>query len=180
VYLWFVRLGHEVLELSFYYDTDDCEPAIAQGHTHMYTGSAYDLRFRIGQHLKTETPDSSSPRKSLLALEHMFSVVTQIYGSKYGELKAGGLTEWIYQNVIFGFELSDEPIARERFLIQEMASPFNIAHRRQHKYSKYLMAWRAIAFPSEWMKTIPLGRPGSPEGVGRDHAIGLAAAVNVK
>jgi hypothetical protein len=180
VYLWLVRHGQTLLELSSYFETDDRKPVTAGGHAHLYTGSAYDLRFRIGQHIRNPNPENSSPRKSLLALEHMFSAVTRIYGSQYGELKSGGLTSWILDNVIFGFELTDSPITRETSLIHQMVSPFNIAHRRQHRYSKYLMAWRAIAFPSPWMKTVPLQYFDGGGITASQRTRDLVAAVNVK
>lgn len=110
----------------------------------------------------------------------MFCAVTEIYGEGYGDLKGGGLSDWIFDNVVFGYELSDEPVGRETALIYRMVSPFNIAHRRQHKYSKYLMAWRAIAFPSEWMKTIPLEQPGNLDMTSARNRRDLVSAVNVK
>gem|GEM_PF-5557477 len=180
VYLWFVKHGDKLLEASSYFETDDRMPVTIGDHVHLYTGSAYDLRFRVGQHLRNECRENSSPRKSLLALEHMFSAITQVYGSQYDDLDAGGLTRWMYDNVIFAYEVHQSPVARETALIYRMATPFNIAHRRQHRYSKYLMAWRAIAFPSEWMKTVPLRSPSDFDFARVASRRELMAAVNVK
>ena len=158
VYLWFVRGGKRLLELTHYYDTDTRDPLSYLNRAHLYTGASRDLRFRLSQHLRNEIVNQSSPRKSLIAIERIFGAVGQAVPSHFDVEEDGGLTDWIFENVVFGYRLHASPLGYETQILNAVPSPFNIVHRRQHRYAKYLMAWRAIAFPSDWMEGIPFGK----------------------
>ena len=180
VYFWLVRGGHTILELTSYYQTDRRPPLRHMGLDLMYVGASHDLQFRIGQHVRNDNPENSSPRKTLYALEHIFGAVSSSVPSAH-KISEGGLTEWIYENVTFGFAVDTQPYRREHALIRDFRSPFNIAHRRRHRYSKYLMAWRATVFPSEWMTHIPFQRGdesvGLPATIARKRLLRVAVAV---
>jgi hypothetical protein len=155
VYLWFIKGGREILRSSHYFETGGPEPIAFNGRELMYVGSAYDLRFRLAEHLRNPRHENSSPRKSLIAIEKIFGAVTASVGSNLDVTTADGLTEWIRDNVAFGFEQDSEPLAREAALISSITCPFNIVGRRRHKYSRWLMAWRASAFPPKWLTLVP-------------------------
>lgn len=182
VYLWFVRGGKRILDLTHYRETDSRRPRTYDGHAHLYTGAARDLRYRLTQHLRNEDPGQSSPRKSLWAIERVFGAVTGATTSSYNFERDGHLTEWIYDHVVFGIQESADPFYLEAQVIESEPSPFNIAQRRRHRYSKFLMAWRAFAFPSDWMSDVPFGkfefgRSGSSKDDQRKY---FSAAVMVK
>lgn len=156
VYLWFVRGGRSILEQSSYFTTKAEGPLLRiDAGDHLYTGAAQNLRFRLGQHIFNPIHENSSPRKSLVALERRFGAISKAVESIHDVEDDEGLTEWIFENVTFGIETHPDFFSREYEIIRRYASPFNIAHRRAHRYSKWLMAWRAEAFPPEWMQRLP-------------------------
>jgi hypothetical protein len=162
VYLWFVRGGMSLLEQSSYFATPKSGDLLKiDAGVHLYTGAAHNLRYRISAHLQTTFADQSSPRKSLIALECRFGAVSKAVESIHDVVNDAGQTEWIFENVTIGIETNSDPFGREFQILQRYASPFNIAHRRTHRYSKWLMAWRAEAFPPAWMRELP-GEGESP------------------
>lgn len=155
VYLWFVRGGRTLLEHSSYFSTHVGHLLSVRGHEHLYTGAAYNLRVRVSQHVRNPCHENSSPKKSLVALERRFGSVSKAVESEHDIETVEGLSEWIFENVIFGIEVNPDPFGREASILHRYASPFNIALRRNHRYSKWLMQWRADAFPPDWLRQIP-------------------------
>lgn len=146
VYLLFLNGGMRLLEATAYFDTDLRMPLTARGKQHLYTGAADNLRKRLEQHFWRDA-GSSSFRKTLLSIEHARCAVSK---SRTPCCKISGedtLSTWLFKNALVAIDFTQKPFERERALITRYASPFNITLRRQHPYSRSLMAWRSVAFP---------------------------------
>jgi hypothetical protein len=152
VYLFFVRGGDKLLEETAYPDDDQLSGLTAQGWQHLYTGAATNLRFRVSQHFLALSEENSSPRKTLMAIEFLFGAVSNAVDSDIAITDHETMSEWMYENILVGFERHPKPFEREQHLLGRYKSPFNIAHRRRHAYSKWLMRWREDAFPPDWLQ----------------------------
>ncbi len=144
VYFFFVRDGHRLLKATAYFETGE-HPLITVGdYTHLYTGATMNLRFRLTQHFVSPREENSSPRKTFMALEEAFGVISKNTKRK---LDRDALTDWMYRNIRVGYLIARKPFDRERQLLKRHSSPFNIAHRRMDEYPQRLMSWRAMAYP---------------------------------
>src|ERR1700761_9069944 len=75
VYLFFLNGGGRMLETTAYYDMETRRPFMLGVMTHVYTGSAMNLRERLKQHLGADI-ENSSIRKTLLTLEQVFGALS--------------------------------------------------------------------------------------------------------
>jgi len=147
VYLFFLNGGGRMWEVTAYYEMETRRPFSLGVMTHVYTGSAMNLRERLKQHLGT-TIENSSIRKTLLSLEQIFGALS---GSDTPACKVKGqktLTAWLRENAIVGYEYHRDPVRRENQILKRHASPFNIAMRRGRPYARALSEWRCKAFPA--------------------------------
>jgi hypothetical protein len=146
VYLFFLTGGTRLLEVTGYFDTDAREPLSAAGSQHLYTGAGHNLRKRLMQHF-FRGAYSSSFRKTLLSIEHARRAVSKTQTLCCNVSGEATLSAWMFENVLVGFQSTSKPFEREREVIEQYVSPFNITLRRSHPYSKRLIGWRGAAFP---------------------------------
>ncbi len=146
VYLFYIAGGLRLLERTGYFDTDNRVPQERQGRLHLYTGAANDLRLRMKQHFERDWR-SSTFRKSLLTIEYKRKAISKSRTDHCNVTDEASLTQWLRLNVTVEFQFTDEPFKREFNIIERCASPMNITWRRNHLYSRMLMAWRNEVFP---------------------------------
>jgi hypothetical protein len=147
VYLFFLNGGGRMLETTAYYDMEARRPFSLGVMTHVYTGSAMNLRERLKQHLRTGI-ENSSIRKTLLTLEQIFGALSESGTPACNVKGQKTLTAWLRENAIVGYEYHREPVRRETQILKRHASPFNIAMRRHRPYAQALREWRCKAFPA--------------------------------
>jgi hypothetical protein len=146
VYLFFFHGGTRLLAATSYFNVNRRHPLSFSRHQHLYTGAAYDLRRRLKQHMSLI--ESSSMRRSLLALERERKAISRSKTpgcNVKGELS---LTRWLSKNALVGIELTENPFPRERQLLAQHASPLNVTFRRQEPFARSLLEMRRNAFRS--------------------------------
>lgn len=99
-------------------------------YQHVYTGLSAAMRSRVILHL-CGTARDSAVRENLLALQYSDQI---LWADCYMPTWEDGLTAWLTQNAVVGFQVNDEPHVTEQALIERLPSPFNTIHKERDAF----------------------------------------------
>ena len=108
---------------------------------HVYTGLSTAMRSRATLHICGVTLESAV-RESLLALQFSDKAIWE--GDVPLTAWEDQLTDWLAENAVVGFKLTDEPHTTEKALIERLPSPFNTAHNLRSSMTQAIAQRREL------------------------------------
>jgi hypothetical protein len=142
VYMFFLGGGLRLLHATSYFDTTAQVPPTVGDHTLLYIGAATtSIRERVKAHFATDS-QRSSLRLTLFAIEHARRAISASRTPFCRVVGPRSLSDWLFANALIMAIPCMRPLERERWLIEQHGTAFNIIWRRQHVYAQLLMEWR--------------------------------------